>query len=149
MTDIIETIKDALDSNKIGSREVKVWIAEKLDNNTFLVADESSSISLVVENKMILQKKFCAEDSFVKIIHPSVSQDGESLVLTEKSHMIPLRVKGGESTFRGQPAPFVPCYTLNEDKPKSAEEPTSLSLNQLKSNFGSFEVECFKKPQEV
>ena len=148
MTNIIDTIKEALDSSKLGSREVKVWIAEKVDNNTFLVADESRSISLVVENKMILQKKFCGEDSFVKIIHPSVSQDGESLILTDKSHMIPLRTKEGP-TFRGKPAPFVPFFDSKDDMAIAGEEPVKPSSNQLKSNFGSFEVECFKKPGEV
>ena len=148
MANILDTITDALDSSKHGSREVKVWIAEKLDDKTFQVVDESNTISLIVENKMILAKKFCGEDNFVKLIHPSVSQDEKSLILTEKSHMVPLRAKG-ELKFRGSPAPFVPCYDPKEAKAISAEESGNTFPAKLDQNFGSFEVECNKKPGEV
>ena len=147
MANVIETITDALDSSKHGSREVKLWIAEKLDDKTFLVADESKTISLIVENKMILTKKFCEEDNFVKIIHPTISDSGTDLILTEKSNMIPMRKKG-EAMFLGAPAPFKPCYNPDETKSISTEDsgyPSSKMEEKPGQEYGSFEAECNKK----
>ena len=84
----------------------------------------------------------------MKIIHPSVSEDEKSLILTDKSHMIPLRPKG-EAKFRGSPAPFIPCYDPKEAKANSSEESGKAFPVKLDNNFGSFEVECYKKTGEV
>ena len=148
MVNIIHNISDALDSTKYGSRQVMVWIAEKLDDKSFLIADETSKCSLLVENEKILEKKYCNGGNFVKVIHPSVSNEGDGLVLTEKSVMVPLRAKG-EAMFRGSPAPFVPCYDPFEAKGTEDDQLGQLSSGSQKPNYGSFDIECNKKIGDV
>ena len=143
MANVIENITDAMDPNKHGPREIKVWIAEKIDDKAFLVADEYKTVTVIVENKNILSKKFCGVGNFVKMICPTVSESGDELILTEKSNMIPVRAKG-EARFQGKPAPFKPCYDPDQTKPSSAEDAGSSSISK-KSDYGSFEVECNKK----
>ena len=148
MANIIHNISDALDSTKYGSRQVMVWIAEKLDDKSFLIADETSKCSLLVVNEKILEKKYCNGGNFVKVIHPSVSDEGDGLVLTEKSVMVPLRAKG-EAMFRGSPAPFVPCYDPVEAM-GNQEDPHGFSSSAVqKQDYGSFDVECNRKIGDV
>ena len=148
MTNIINKISDALDPTKYGSRQVMVWIAEKVDDKSFLISDESNTCTLLIENAKILQKKYCEAGNFVKVIHPSVSNEGDGLILTEKSVMIPLRAKG-EAMFRGSPAPFVPCYDPFEAKGTQDDQLGQSTSESQKQNFGSFDIECNRKIGDV
>ena len=147
MASTIDNITDAMDNKNHGPRELKVWIAEKIDDKTFLVADEYKTASIIVENNMVLSKKFCGVGNFVKIIHPIISDSGNDLILTEKSNMIPMRKKG-EAIFLGAPAPFKPCYDPNKAKSSTIEDSDS-SLSKMKEitvhDHSTFEAECNKQ----
>ena len=147
MASTIDNITDAMDNKNHGPRELKVWIAEKIDDKTFLVADEYKTASIIVENNMVLSKKFCGVGNFVKIIHPIMSDSGNDLILTEKSNMIPMRKKG-EAIFLGAPAPFKPCYDPDEAKSSKIQDSNS-SLSKMEEITGhdhsTFEAECNKQ----
>ena len=151
MAEQIDNITDAFDQSITGKMGIKVFIAEQVDVKTFTVADQATKTTLIIENSSILEKRICHVGFFVKLINPIVSDDRKSLIMTENSMMFPMRGKKDGFQYKGSPAPFKPHYDPNDSKEEKSSHVDSGILDTIhkQRDYGSFEIECFRKSGDV